>query len=264
MPDRFRAHAFALLLAAASPAVAQPLEPIDVDAEIVLAVDASRSMDLDEFAVQRDGYLQALRHPDFARAVAAGRLGRVAIAYFEWSGQVQDSGLIPWRLIDGPGAAAALADEIAAMPVERSRGTSIARAIAFATVLIEDDLVVGARRIIDVSGDGANNTGPPVTEARDAAVARDITINGLPVMAFPGGALADLDTYYQDCVIGGLGAFVMVARTGEELAATIRRKLIVEVSGLAPPMSAIPVDFHQPTDCLIGEKRYRQRYWDGR
>ena len=175
-------------------------------------------------------------------------------------GYAQDGHLVPWRIVDGPGTAAALADEIAALPVRRSRGTSIARALAFATVLIEDDLIDAPRSIIDVSGDGANNTGPPVTEARDAAVARGITINGLPVMAFGGASLPDLDRYYEDCVVGGAGAFVMVARDATELAATIRRKLVIEVSGLAPER-IVPAQFTGPVDCLIGEKMYRQRDW---
>ena len=168
---------------------------------------------------------------------------------------------MPWRIIDGPAAAAALADEIAAMQVRRTRGTSISRAIYFATVLIEDGAVEGARRVIDISGDGANNVGPPVTGARDEAVARGITINGLPIVISAYGAQRDLDLYYEDCVIGGEGAFMMVAQTGEELARTIRRKLILEISGLAPPARIIPADF-EPTDCLIGEKMYRQRGWD--
>ena len=145
--------------------MAQPVEPVEVDAKIVLAVDASRSMDLREFQLQRDGYLAALRHPDLVRAITAGWHGRVAFAYFEWSGYAQDGHLVPWRIVDGPAAAADFADEIAALAVRRSRGTSIARAIAFATVLLEDDLIDAPRLIVDVSGDGANNTGPPVTEA---------------------------------------------------------------------------------------------------
>jgi hypothetical protein len=261
---RHRAAAAAVLsvVVAAAPASAQPAEPVDVDAKIVLAVDASRSMDLTEFQLQRDGYIAALRHPELVSAIAAGWHGRVAIAYFEWSGYAQDGHLVPWRIIDGPAAAATLADEIAAMPVSRGRGTSIARALAFATVLIEDDLVTAPRSIIDVSGDGANNTGPPVTGARDAAVARGITINGLPVMAFHGGALPDLDRYYEECVVGGPGAFVMVARDAAELAATIRRKLVIEVSGTALPARLVPAQFSEAVDCLIGEKMYRGRNWN--
>ena len=255
----FRRMVAALL--ALSPAGLHAQEAVEVDVEIVLAVDASRSMDLTEFAVQRDGYLQALRHPDLVRAITAGALGRIAIAYFEWSGQAQDGTLVPWRIIDGPAAAAALADEIATTPVARTRGTSISRAIDFASVLLEDDAIDGTRRVIDVSGDGANNVGPPVTGARDAALARGITINGLPIVVSAFGAQADLDLYYENCVIGGEGAFVMVAHTGEELARTIRRKLILEISGLFPPPAVVPAQF-EPVDCLIGEKLYRQRGWD--
>ena len=145
----------------------------------------------------------------------------------------------------------------------RSRGTSISRALGFATTLIDDGSVDGARRVIDVSGDGANNIGPPVTGARDATLARGITINGLPIMASP-GTMPDLDLYYQDCVIGGDGAFVLVARNGDELARTIRRKLILEISGLTRPAASaplIPADF-VPTDCLIGEKTFRNRGWN--
>ncbi|HET9068446.1 MAG TPA: DUF1194 domain-containing protein [Amaricoccus sp.] len=259
MPRRTTAALVAVLLLSAGLARAQ--ETVEVDAEIVLAVDASRSMDLAEFAVQRDGYLQALRHPDLIRAITAGPLGRIAIAYFEWSGQAQDGSLVPWRVIDGPAAAAGLADEIATMPVARTRGTSISRAIQFATVLIEDDAIEGTRRVIDVSGDGANNVGPPVAGARDEALARGITINGLPIVISEFGAQAGLDLYYEDCVIGGEGAFMVVAQTGEDLARTIRRKLILEISGLAPPARLVPAQF-EPTDCLIGEKLYRQRDWD--
>lgn len=251
----------------AAPALAQADAGEKVDAEIVLAVDSSRSMDLTEFAVQRDGYLQALRHPDLVRAIGAGRLGKVAFAYFEWAGQAQDGNLVPWRIVAGPEDAAAFAEEIAALPIRRGRGTSISRALAFASVLIEDGAVDGARRVIDVSGDGANNTGPPVEQVRDEVVARDITINGLPVLVWGGsGATPRLDRYYEDCVIGGPGAFVMVARSGEELSHTIRRKLILEVSGLAPPPAVIPaqadVSDFAPADCLIGEKTYRMRDWD--
>ena len=261
MPHHRGAVVGLALLLGAQVAAAQTTEPVEVDAKIVLAVDASRSMDLREFQLQRDGYLAALRHPDLVRTIAAGWNGRVAIAYFEWSGYVQDEHLVPWRVIDGPESAAALADEIAAMPVRRSRGTSIARALDFASVLLGDDLIEAPRDIVDISGDGANNTGPPVTGARDAAVARGITINGLPVMAFGGAALPELDRYYRDCVIGGPGAFVMVARDTAGLAATIRRKLVIEVSGAAPPARIEPAQARAPVDCLIGEKLYQQRNW---
>jgi hypothetical protein len=251
------------LLAAAGEAAAQGQDDTGagqpVDAEIVLAVDASRSMDLSEFATQRDGYLAALRHPDLIRAITAGRLGRVAIAYFEWSGEIRDGALVPWRVIATPEDAAAMADEIAGMPTIRGRGTSISRALSFASALLEDGSVDGARQVIDVSGDGANNAGPPVTGARDAVVARGITINGLPVMTAPGGAMDELDRYYEECVIGGIGGFVMVAHGWEDFALTIRRKLIMEISGLSPEPRIVPAQY-QPMDCMIGEKQFRWRF----
>jgi hypothetical protein len=252
------ASTLALLLLGAGPALAQDAGE-KVDAEIVLAVDVSRSMDLTELDVQRQGYVAALRHPDLIRAITAGRIGKVAIAYFEWSGQAQDGALIPWRIIDRPEAAAALAEEIVSTPIRRSRGTSISRALHFSIALLDDGAVDGARQVIDVSGDGANNIGPPVTGARDEATARGITINGLPIMASP-STMPDLDRYYEECVIGGMGAFVMVARTGEELTHTIRRKLILEVSGATPAPRIVPADYAS-IDCLIGEKRFRDRGW---
>lgn len=252
----------ALVAIASGGAAAQGASPgIPVDAEIVLAVDVSRSMDIDEFAVQREGYVSALRHADLIRAITGGPLGRIAIAYFEWAGEAQDGTLIPWRIVDGPAAAQALASEIAAMPPRRGRSTSISRALQFAVTLIEDGSVDGERRIIDVSGDGANNLGPPVTDARDETIARGITINGLPIMASP-GTMPDLDLYYQDCVVGGETGFVLVARDADELGLTIRRKLIMEIAGLVPAPTIVPADFHGTTDCLIGEKMRRDRRWD--
>ncbi|MFO1141131.1 MAG: DUF1194 domain-containing protein [Amaricoccus sp.] len=263
MPSRrtFRSLVAALSLLAAVPAAAQPAPATPVDAEIVLAVDVSRSMDMAEFDIQRDGYAAALRHPDLMRAVTAGRLGKVAIAYFEWGGKAQDRALIPWRIIDSPDAAARMADEIDAMPRIQARGTSISRALGFGSALIDDGSVEGARRIIDISGDGANNVGPPVTGARDATLVRGITINGLPIIASP-GTMPDLDSYYRDCVVGGDGAFVLVARNAAELGFAIRRKLVLEISGAAPPLRPIPADY-APMDCLIGEKQFRGRNLDG-
>ncbi len=259
MPIRLGLAAL-LLTPMAGAAMAQSDAGVPVDAEIVLAVDVSRSMDMAEFEVQRQGYVAAFRHPDLIRAVTAGPTGKVAFAYFEWSGGAQDRALVPWRIIDGPEAAARFADEIEATPLSRGRGTSISRALGFATVLIEDGTVDGVRRVIDVSGDGANNSGPPVTGARDETLARGITINGLPIMAAP-DTMPDLDLYYQDCVAGGEGSFVLVAQTSDDLARTIRRKLVMEISGTAPAAAVVPAEF-VPTDCMIGEKTFRNRGWD--
>ena len=251
----------ALLALSGTPALAQP-KAVSVDAKIVLAVDASRSVDQAELAVERDGYVQALRKPELIRAITAGRLGRVAFTYFEWSGQARDGGLVPWRIIAGTADADRFAEEITALPPSRSMGTSISRALAFATTLLEDDAVASDRRIIDVSGDGVNNIGPPVTRARDEAVARGVTINGLPVLVSGTRRnLPDLDRYYEECVIGGPGAFVLPAGSKEEMAYTILRKLIIEISGREPASRPIAVEY-EPIDCMVGERIYHKRMWN--
>lgn len=249
-----RALLIALLLAPAA-AAAQPLE---IDAEIVLAVDASGSMDPHERDVQRQGYADALRHPDLMRAITAGWHGRIALSYFEWAGDVRPATLIPWRLIDGPEAAAVFASEIEANRGPTWRGTSISRAIHFAVDLLEVSEFEAAKRIIDISGDGANNYGPPVTTARDRAVGLGITINALPILIRPSRGV-ELDRYFEDCVIGGQGAFVLVARAPEEFAQAIRRKLILEISAEPSERLRLASD-HEPVDCMIGERLRRNMF----
>ncbi len=248
----------ALAAAAAAAAAAAGARAPSVDAVIVLAVDASASVDGVELAVQRGGYARALRHGDFLRAVRTGAEGRIALAYFEWAGQVHRDAVLPWSIIDGPEAAAAFAAAIEALPVRASLGTSISRALEFGRSLIETAPVTADRRVIDVSGDGPNDLGPPVTEARDLAVAAGIVINGLPVLIAPSASFRAVDLYYTDCVIGGFGAFMMAARSGEELAPAIRRKLILEVSDRAPQARILPVAGGDTVDCLIGERIRRE------
>jgi hypothetical protein len=253
-PSSAPARRLALLLALLAPAAAA--QPVPVDAEIVLAVDASGSVDREEREIQRQGYAAALRHPDLMRAVAAGRHGRVALSYFEWAGEVRGGSLIPWRIIDGPQAAAAMADEVETLTNPPSRGTSLSRALDFAVGLIAGSGFQGAKRVIDISGDGPNNIGPPVVPSRDRAIAAGITINGLPILVRPSRGMTDLDRYFEDCVIGGEGAFVLPVRARDELALAIRRKLILEISG-APPARLLPASDHEPVNCLIGETQRR-------
>ncbi len=247
---------FALLLAPAAPA--QVTAPLEIDAEIVLAVDASGSMDPYERELQRRGYAEALRHPDLMRAVTAGWHRRIALSYFEWAGGVRVETLIPWRLIDSPETADAFAAEIERMYMPTWRGTSISRAIGFAVDLLEISEYAAMKRIIDISGDGPNNAGPPVTLARDRAVALGITINALPIMVRQSRGL-ELDRYFQDCVIGGPGAFVLATQAPEEFARAIRRKLILEISDVEPERLYL-VDDHEPTDCMIGEMMRRNMF----
>ena len=167
-----------------------------VDLELVLAVDVSGSIDAQEKAVQRDGYLAAIRSPEFAAAVRAGPLGKIRLAYVEWAGEGAQRVVVPWRLIDGPEAVQAFAKELAGQTVSRFlRGTSISSALHFSAGLFEGD---GTRRVIDISGDGPNNAGGKVTEARDAAVAAGIVINGLPVLISPAQNFPTLDRYFTD------------------------------------------------------------------
>ena len=209
-----------------------------VDGELVIAVDVSYSMDLDELAVQREGYAQAIVSKDFLQAMRTGPTSKVAVTYFEWSASSDQKIIVPWRVIDGPESADAVAAEIMKTPVRRGSRTSISGAINFAMPLFEENPYRGLRRVIDISGDGPNNDGAPVTGARDAALEKGITINGLPIMVKePSYATMDidnLDLYYEDCVIGGPGSFVVTIKDRDKFKEAIRTKLIVEVAGRTP------------------------------
>src|ERR1700675_901279 len=153
-----------------------------VDVELVIAVDVSYSMDMDELAVQREGYAQAIVSKDFLQAMRTGPTSKVAVTYFEWAASSDQKIIIPWRVIDGPETADAVAAEIMKTPIRRASRTSISGAINFAMPLFEENPYRGLRRVIDISGDGPNNNGTPVTGARDAALEKGITISGFPIM----------------------------------------------------------------------------------
>jgi hypothetical protein len=237
---------------AASPVAAEP-----VDVELVLAVDISRSMDAEEFALQRAGYVAALRHPDFVKAVRAGQHGRIALTYFEWAGTVREETQVPWQLIDGAEAAEAFAAALEGRPVRSFRGTSISGALVFGARLFGGNAFDGYRKVIDVSGDGPNNIGLPVVMARDAAVTDGIVINGLPILIRPSFTVRELDRYYAECVTGGPGSFVLPIKDASEFATAIRRKLILEVSGATAAAHIIPVQGAEPMDCGLGERERR-------
>ena len=235
-----------------------------VDLELILAVDVSGSMDEEEHILQRQGYVAAFRHPEVLNTMMSGFFGRVAVTYVEWAGPVSQVVSVPWRIIDGKDSAGAFADILADEPIAFIRGTSISGGIAFAAGLFDDNGIEGTRRVIDVSGDGANNMGQPVEAARDLALARGIVINGLPLLLTPrlyfwtGGA--GLDDYYRDCVIGGPGSFVIPVTKKVHLARAIRRKLLLEIAG--PRARLYFADAPAPrakVDCFIGEKIRRSR-----
>jgi len=241
----------------------------NVDVELVIAVDVSYSMDPDEQALQREGYITGLTSPEFLNALRQGMHGKIAITYFEWAGSADQQIVVPWRLVDGPASARAFADEVAHAPYRRAYRTSISGALRFAQPLFEGSGFRGLRRVIDVSGDGVNNQGVPVTLTRDEALERGITINGLPILLKrPSPASMDienLDVYYEDCVIGGPGAFVIPIKERDQFREATRTKLVLEIAGRQPPARVIPAAASAPRiSCLIGERMWQQRWGDFR
>lgn len=246
---------------AAAPAAAQT----EVDLELVLAVDVSRSMEVDERLLQRDGYVSAFRHPEVIRAIEYGLVGRIVVTYVEWAGPGRTRIVVPWTLVANERDAEAFASALSGRPPEAARGTSISGGLDFARHLFDANDMAGLRRVIDVSGDGPNNMGRPVTEARDEALTEGIIINGLAVQLagprFYGYFdIPDLDLYYQNCVVGGPGSFVIPVENVTKFEIAIRRKLVLEIAGLPPRL--IPVQFEQrePVNCLIGEMMRARRF----
>jgi hypothetical protein len=238
---------------------------IAVDTELVLAVDVSYSMDPEEQALQREGYIAGITSREFMQALRGGMHGKIAVTYFEWAGPGDHKIILPWRLIGGPEAADAVANEIARAPYRRASRTSIASALQFARPLFDASGYHGIRRVIDVSGDGANNSGPPVVMARDDVLAAGITINGLPIMLKRPNTftmdIENLDVYYEDCVIGGPGAFVIPIQAREQFKEAIRTKLVLEIAGLTPSARVIPAQARAPrVSCTVGEQMWRERW----
>jgi hypothetical protein len=256
-------------LAAFAPGLAPAVAQAAVDLELVLAVDVSLSMDLDEQRLQRDGYVSAFRDPEVHKAITSGPNGRIAVTYMEWAGPPTQQVVVPWTVIDSAETANALAARLEALPISRARMTSISAALEFSGRLFEMSGVRGIRRVIDVSGDGPNNAGVPVVPVRDGLVANGIVINGLPIMvklAVGFFDLAELDQYYADCVIGGTGAFMIPIKEKSEFQTATRRKLLLEIAGYEPPARLIRVQAPpaaEKSDCLVGERQWR-RYMDGR
>jgi hypothetical protein len=236
-----------------------------VDLELVLAVDISRSMDPDEQQLQRDGYVAAITHSDIIAAIRSGARHKIALTYVEWAGPTVQYTVVDWRVIDGEASAKAFAEALAQAPIQGYRGTAIADGLVFSATRFEGNGYAAPRRVIDVSGDGPNNMGMPIALAREAVIRKGVTINGLPIMIKQAGGFAsisNLDVYYQDCVIGGSGAFVIVIRSADQFAEAIRRKLVLEIADRTPaPSPLIPVTatrIASRIDCLIGEKLREQ------
>ncbi len=231
-----RALALATLLqVAALPAAAE--EEMPVDLELVLAVDVSGSVDEWEARQQRDGYVAAISDPSVLQAIRSNFHGRIAVTYVEWSGSDQQQVVMPWQAIGDAASAGTFAAELATRPLTRRMYTSISHAIDYAVPLFDDNGYAGERRVIDVSGDGPNNRGRPIDEARAAALDRGITINGLPILndrpqpwAGPTPREMNLDRYYAEQVIGGPGSFIVVAEDFTAFKEAILTKLILEIA----------------------------------
>tara|TARA_E500000318_G_scaffold62914_1_gene58245 strand:+ start:272 stop:1132 length:861 start_codon:yes stop_codon:yes gene_type:complete len=270
----WREFAFGALLAVAlipgtSSAQTPPSAPPQlVDLKLLLAVDVSGSIDFWEADLQRDGYVKALKDETVINTILSGQTGRIALGYVEWAGGDHQRVLLDWTLIDSHEAAHAAADRIKERPHMAGRRTSIGNMLNYATNWFRDTRFFAERQVIDISGDGPNNTGVKVDKARDLAIASGITINALPILnerpspyGFP--KLVDLDVYYEECVIGGSGAFVIVAKGIRSFAAAVRRKMILEVAGLTPekPVRAVPVQMGgslKPYECDIGEQQLHE------
>lgn len=210
---------------------AQP-EPVDV--ALVLAVDVSRSVDDDEARLQREGYRQAVMSPAVLRGIEGGMTGAIALTYVEWAGWQFQTQTIPWTRIGGARDAAGFADAIAAMPRVSLNWTSISGAILFSLDVLARCPFEPTRRVIDISGDGVNNSGPPVEESRDEAVRAGVVINGLPIVnerpGFGWLTRGMLEQHYRERVIGGPGAFIVIAGTFETFGAAVLRKLVREIA----------------------------------
>jgi hypothetical protein len=231
---------FAALAAvlALAPTVRAGEDPLAVDLALVLAVDASGSVDENEAGTQRAGYIYALRDKRVVDAIKGAPIGRLAITYIEWSSPYHQTVVIPWRVLESEEDAKKMADDLENLPYTPGSTTSISGALDFSVKLFKDIKYEAARKVIDVSGDGYSDYGRPVTEARDEAVAAGITINGLAVMTQRKGnkllAPEDLDVYYRENVIGGPGSFYIAVRAMDDFSRSVLQKMVLEISALQP------------------------------
>ncbi len=239
---RLRFAAF-FLLGLSVAALARAESPERVDLELALAIDVSGSVDNEEAALQREGYLKALVDPQVLRAISGGDRKKIALTYFEWASTHSQRLVVDWTVISDQASAEAFVKRLAAAPISTERWTSISGAIDFAMERFAASPYKGARRIIDISGDGRNNNGRPLEDARAEALAQGIVINGLPIVndrptRWGTPPERDLDIYYRDQVIGGPGSFFIVADGFESFASAIRIKLVREIAASRDPSLA--------------------------
>lgn len=247
-----------------------------VDLVLALAVDISLSMTPEELRIQREGYAEAIVSKSVLDAIRGGGLGRIAVAYVEWAGADEQRLVAGWTVIDDEASARAFAARLMAAPRRRHfYRTSISSALRYAARHVERSGFEAPRRVIDISGDGPNNEGEPVTAARDDIVGSGIVINGLPLVINQPPeqleAIGGIDDYYRACVIGGVGSFAMPVGSIEQFKEAVRTKLLAEIAGLAddalPPPTAEPVVTAAAArkgrggiDCEAAEELWRKRY----
>jgi hypothetical protein len=265
--ERWQHHPMLRLLLAlllALPGLGTPARATEVDVELALMVDVSRSMGPVELEIQRRGYAEAIASDEVVNVILNSFTGAIAVTYVEWAGYGLQREIVPWTLIDSREAAEAVSAKLTADFNYAMRRTSISGAVDFAREAIRSNDFEGLRKVIDISGDGPNNDGRPVTMSRDTAIEEGLIINGLPLMTEDSTSrwgIDDLDVYYWECVVGGPGAFVIPVLDWDDFPMAVRRKLVLELAG--PPdvilAQARTGQTEAGYDCLIGEKLRQQR-----
>ncbi|WP_082735654.1 DUF1194 domain-containing protein [Polycladidibacter stylochi] len=235
--------------------IAQANEHV-VDVELILAVDISQSMDPEEQRVQREGYISALTSQEFLDAVSYGANGKIAVLYLEWGGDGEQFIIADWQVISDMKSAEMFAARIAEQPLRKVQRTSISSVIDFSKKLFAQNQYQGLRQVLDISGDGPNNQGRAVLQARDEAIRDGIVINGLPLMLkeenLSWQSMLNLDHYFQDCVIGGAGAFSIPVRSIEHFSDAIRLKMILEIAGVTSVNpKLLPAKQRKKVNCSI-------------
>lgn len=235
--QRLFAVVFLLGMVLAS-ARATALEPVDL--ELVLMADSSGSIDADELNLQRQGYIEALRHPQVLAVIASGARGRIAVTYVEWADARHQNVLVPWMVIDGKASAERFGEVLTGQPRMAYGGNAIGSALAAGKTLIETNAYEGDRKVIDFSADSANSwSGIPVRVARDDALAAGIVINGLAIscrdLGCSGRPLGyDLEDAFRQTITGGPLSFVLTVDGTTSFEEAVRRKLVIEISDLGP------------------------------
>lgn len=233
------AGSLATLVAARAAKAATP-----VDLQLVMAVDVSRSIDEVEAELQRRGYIEAMTNERVIDAILSGETRSIGVCYVEWAGTHYQQTVIDWMLIDSGLAARRFSEKLAESPRTSQSWTAVGQALVYSAKRFDDLPFASRPRIIDISGDGRTNDGPPAELVRDKLVADGIVINGLPVMmnrtSFGRPPDTTLDKYYEENVIGGPGSFMIVAANFDDFSRAVRTKLIREISSRETPGTTLP------------------------